>query len=64
MLWTDGHLIDRQRRPCHGPLYGANDSEVHGLVFSLCVIGNYQLREMQCMEVAMQLCGVKCIEQS
>jgi len=47
MLWTDGRLIDRQRRPCHGPLYGANNSDVHGLVFSLCVIGHYQLREMR-----------------
>ena len=35
MRWTDGRLIDRQRRPCHGPLYGANDSDVLGLVFSL-----------------------------
>ena len=35
MRWMDGRLIDRQRRPCHGPLYGANDSDVLGLVFSL-----------------------------
>jgi len=32
---VDGWASDRQRRPCHGPLYGANDSDVHGLVFSL-----------------------------